>query len=163
MAASRINLLNQWGEFDTALTAIADLEALGSDVTSDYAWMWVYSSKACSLHQLARTEEAEKVLAESIMPIADENRSAYTRALLCLGRLDEAAASIIDRLQDEKTRYLVIATFIESTIPASTPPFMKELLARKREVHARPDVQKAFKQVGRVVSTNEAQVYWASF
>ena len=163
MASNHISLLTQWGEFDTALTAIAELEALGSDLTDDYGWMWVYSAKACSLHQLARTEEAEKVLVESIMPIADKNGSAYTRALLCLDRVDEAAASIIDRLQDEETRHRVISSFIESTTPASAPPFVKELLARKREVHARPDVQKAFKKVGRVVSTGTTQVYWGSY
>ncbi|MCG8369797.1 MAG: hypothetical protein MJA32_04710 [Proteobacteria bacterium] len=35
-----------------------------------------------------------------MLPIADENRSAHARTLLCLGDQDAAAEQIIDRLQD---------------------------------------------------------------
>ncbi|HNP36327.1 MAG TPA: DUF3857 domain-containing protein [Woeseiaceae bacterium] len=163
MAINHIELLQFWGEFESALHSIEVLEGLGRDVASDFGWVYIYGIKACALYQLDRIEESETVLAESIMPIAEKNPGGYTETLLCLNKLDEAAAIIVDRLQDDDQQRNAIRAFVETTATGPKPSFLAELEARAGKVRARPDVQKAFKKVGRVISTGEAQLYWGSF
>lgn len=163
MAINHLELLQLWGRFEATLEGAEALEAMGSDVASDFGWMWIYESKACSLYQLQQIEQAEAVLAESIMPIADENPAAYTKALLCMDKLDRAAEVIIERLQDDDDKGYAIRSFVDSPDPTTTPPFLVELKAKGDSVRLRPEVQKAFDKVGRVISTSGAQPYWGTF
>lgn len=163
MAINRAGMLMHWGEFELALQATVELEALQDEYASDYGRMWIYDVKACSLQQLGRTDEAKAVLRDQILPIADANRAAYTKILLCLGKLDQAAELFIDGLQDEDSQSELILTFSTYEVPAVTPPFLAEMNRRAESLRARNDVREAFDKLGRVIEISSSPSYWGSF
>jgi len=163
MAINRAGTLMHWEEFETALEAVEELEGLEENYASDYGRMWIYAVKACSLHQLGRTEEALSVLNEKILPIADENTAAHTKLLLCLDRLDDAADLFVDRLQDPDESRGLIVIFSEFIEPDTMPPFLAELHRRADIAKNREDVQEAFDKIGRAISINGAGSYWSAF
>jgi hypothetical protein len=162
-AVERIAMLIDWGRFEASLEAISAFEALGDEMANEYGLMWIHYAKACALHQLARTAEAEQVLEESILPGAQDNQRALTGTLLCLNKLDEAADTIIERLGDDVEKYAAMATFVEAKLPETMPSFRREMHERKVLVNERSEVRKAFKKVGRVVEVDGLMGPWATF
>lgn len=163
MAINRIGLLLLWGRFEAALDAIAELEDLDDDAASDYGWMWVYESKACALHRLGRTADASAVLRESIEPLADQNRSAHTKALLCLDDIDAAARIVIAGLDDEQDRDAIILSYMDAREPEVIPPLLLELRARANEVRSKPGVLEQFNKVARTITFDGVSPYWGTF
>lgn len=162
MAINRAALLMHWEKFEAALAAAGEIEALGDGYASDYGWMWVYNVKACSLHRLNRAAEAEAVLRDSIVPLAEANPAAHTKTMLCLDEQERAAKIIIERLRDEEDRQSAVFSFIEVANRKSVPPFLAELQRRASRVRSRPEVQSEFAEVGRALSMNGAGTYWGS-
>ena len=108
-------------------------------------------------------DEAQQVLTESMAPIADSNRSAHTKTLLCLDQPDGAADLMVERLHDpEESRSLILA-FSQMSRHATAEPFLAELENRGDEVRARPDVRAAFDAVGRAIAIDGARTYWGNF
>lgn len=164
MAINRAQLLMHWGEFQAALDAAEELEQLGDGYASEYGWMWVFDAKACSLHQLGRRDEARTVLQDSILPIADRNRSAHTKTLLCLDDQDAAAEQIIDRLRDpQELDMSLLPSFYQFASPAAGAPFLAELESRGDAVRTRHDVTEAFEKVGRSIAIDGSRNYWGEF
>ncbi len=151
MAINRASLLMQWQKFEVALQATDELESLGEEFMSDYGRMWVYSTRACSLQQLGRVDEALQVVKEAMQPLADTNHSAYIRTMLCLNDGDSAAAALVSRLQDAEEGSDLGLFFGRYKSAPSLPPFAAELQRRADELKARPEVQSAFEKVGRVI------------
>ncbi len=163
MAINRAVLMMHWEEFEAALEAIEELESLKGNYASDYGRMWMHNIKACSLYKMGREEEALLVLQDSMMPIANENRSAHTETLLCLDKLDDAAEVFIDRLQDPEQNRDFVTTFSNFVVPDAMPPLLLELNRRADLVKERKEVQEEFDKVGRSVSINGASSYWGAF
>ena len=126
MAINRAQMLMHAADFDAALAAAEELEDLGEDFASDYGMMWIYDAKACSLHQLGREEEAQAVVDESIAPIAESNRAAHTKTMLCLEKFDDAAEMIVERLDDPDENTGLILSFSEMQKQGHSPPFLVE-------------------------------------
>jgi len=163
MAINRAQLLMHWGDFEASLNAIEEIENLQHNLANDFGWMWIYTAKACSLHQLNRTEEANTVLRESIMPISKENPGAHTKMMLCFDEMDKAADIVIERLNSSKDKKSVMFSFLEVVSPKNMPPFLADLQGRAAELRARPEVRKEFDKVGRVISISGASTYWGYF
>lgn len=158
MVINKITMQRDWGHFKAALEGITALENIGQDIASDYGWMQIYTAKACALHQLGKTDEAKAVMSDLVQPIAETSPSAYTSALICLGRLDDAADLLIERLQSEDDREGAIACFIRWE-KLELAPFTSELLNGLYDVMGRPEVQKALKPFGRAFSIESSYPY----
>ncbi len=163
MAINRAQMLMHWGEFEATLEAVETLEALADNYATDYGRMWIFDAKACSLHQLGRREDAMAVLTDSIEPISDKNKGAYTKTLLCLDETDRAAELLINRLQDATNRTSVILSFSQTSRPSTMAPFLAELEQRGDAVRARADVMEEFGKVGRSITIDGARTYWGDF
>ncbi len=164
MAINRAGLLVYAGRFAEALDAVADMESLGDGYASEYGLVWMYSAKACALHELGRSDEANTVLAEQIEPIADSNSDAHTRTLVCLGDYDGAAELIKQRLGDPFYNGNLILAFSETAADSGNlPDFQVEMRRRAAEVRNRRDVRDVFDKVGRTIVINGPDAYWGGF
>jgi transglutaminase-like putative cysteine protease/tetratricopeptide (TPR) repeat protein len=163
MAINRATLMMHWGEFEAALAAVASIESTEKSHANDYGRMWIYATKACSLHQLGRTEEALSVLKNSILPIAEKNTAAHTETMLCLDKMDDAASILIDRLQDPDESKTLIISFSKFSESDAMPTFLAEMHRRADLVRQRKDVQEAFEIIGRSLSISGAAAYWGIF
>ena len=164
MAINHASILLNWERYDDALQVVSELEGLDDEnIASDFGWMWIYDTKACSLYQLGKTELAAQIITDDIQPIASSNPSAYMKTLLCTERYDEAKALMIERLGSQKDEGAAIAAFLELKSAEHTPPFLDELIARARSVQSDPKVRAAFDAVARTIDVDAYRTYWGSF
>ena len=136
------------------------LEAEASQYANDYGKMWIASAIACSLARLDRGADAGEQI-ERLRNHAEVNPAALTQAYLCLGRDDDAAALMIERLgrDDPAPAILALQDYELSRGPAQTGDLYERLVALRE----RPEVRAALDRVGRVLSLPLARSYWGNF
>jgi len=153
-------MLFETGHPAEGLTHARRLEAEGSQYTNDYGKMWIASAITCALARLDRGAEAGEQI-ERLRAHAEVNPAALTQAYLCLGRDDDAAALMIERLgrDDPTPAILALQDYERSRGPAQTGDLYDRLVALRE----RPDVRAALERVGRVLSLPLARSYWGNF
>lgn len=145
VAANLANMQVSLGRFEDALQTV---DEIGPDGAADkYVETWIRSHRVCALGETSQRREAAGEIAR-LAAEREENPASYTRALLCNGDLDGAAASYLERLRHPRWRSEVSAAFSEYDPPAALPPHDQVMLQRKRQVRARPDVAAALERQG---------------
>lgn len=117
---------------------------------SPYGQGWIEAGRVCVGVQL-QDEAMQKAGLDWLREHEADNRSAYSRALLCANALDDSAAFFVKRLNDPEARgeaLMALQDFINPN-PAQSP-VLKVLLERLAAVRARPEVQAAVNAVGRI-------------
>jgi tetratricopeptide (TPR) repeat protein len=137
------------------------LDGLDLDYVTDYGKAWIDSQRACALNDL--DQKAAAAMLETLRARKEENPGALSQALLCMNRLDEAAALLIWRLQTPEHRSGGLDPFWAAKAPPVIPPWLATFEARRQAVIARPDVRAALDKVGRPVTTPLAGDYWGGF
>lgn len=137
------------------------LDGLDLDYVTPYGEAWVDSQKTCALNDI--DPKAAAALLESLRKRRDENPGALSQALICMDRLDEAAALLIWRLQTPEHRSGGLDPFWIARPPPVVPPWLARFESRRQALLSRPDVRAALDKVGRPVTTPLGGDYWGGF
>jgi hypothetical protein len=132
---------------DRALAA-AEIASANGDAMSDIGRLYLSQARTCALQQLGRKVEATKIAAP-LIATPDANDEAYLGAMICLGRLDDAAKAITRRLGGDETRNEMLFQLQPFLIRDTTKLREAGLRAGLRTLKARPDVKAAFLKAGR--------------
>lgn len=131
---------------DATLAAVARAWAAG--IINDYGSAYLATAATCALAQQGKAADAAAAAAPLIAK-PDLNEEAYLPAMLCLGRQNDAAASVIRRLGDEAKRTDMLFA-LQPFLIADHPKLReKRERAAMRALKARPDVKAAFAKAGR--------------
>ena len=128
--------------------AAADYADTKKGVTSAFGNLYLVQARSCALTQLGKTAEAS-IAAAALVSKPDGNDDAYLGAMICLGRIDDAARAIIRRLGGEDTRtdmLFGLQPFLINRRDLARDAKEREAL---RALKARPDVKAAFIKAGR--------------
>ncbi len=151
-------------KFDEALATAQALEASDDDYANEYGKMWLYSTMICALSETNQQEQAGLLFEEKIKPIMLENKAALTKVYLCMNREQDAAETLIARLDSESDRTGAIRSFIEPSVDwRSRDDFFSELQTRLSRVKSRPEVMAKFTEVARSVKVSSTSTYWGDF
>ena len=115
---------------------------------NQFGKLYLAQARTCAMTQLGKTPEAAGFAAPLISNPA-ENDEAYLAAMICLGRMDAAAAAIVRRLGDAEDRtdmLFELQPFLLADRPAVRDARQRAAL---RTLKARPDVKAAFVKAGR--------------
>lgn len=137
------------------------LAGLDLDYVTPYGEAWIDAQKACAWNDI--DAKAAEPLLESLRKRRDENPGALSEALICMNRLDEAAALLIWRLQSPEHRSGALDPFWSARPPPVVTPWLAEFNRRRLSLQTRPDVQAALAKVGRPVTTPLGGDYWGGF
>lgn len=131
----------------TALDIVAFAEGLDNAI-NEYGRLYLAQVRTCALTQLGRKAEAEVALAP-LLAKPDANKEAWLAAMLCLGRMDEAAAAVIRRLGNDEDRTEMLFELQPFLISDRDKLRGSRQRARLRALKARPDVKAAYLKAGR--------------
>lgn len=137
------------------------LDGVDLDYVTPYGEAWIDSQKTCAWNDV--DPAAAEPMLESLRRRKTENPGALSQALICMDRLDEAAALLIWRLQTPEHRGGALDPFWASRPPPVVPPWLARFEGRRQTLLARPDVQAALAKVGRPVTTPLGGDYWGGF
>ena len=137
------------------------LDGIDRDYITPYGEAWIDSQRTCAQNDLD-PKLAEPML-ETLRKQREENPGALSQALICMNRLDEAAALLIWRLQTPEHRGGALDPFWIARPPPVVQPWLARFEARRQALISRPDVQKAMLAVGRPVTTPLGSDYWGGF
>lgn len=132
---------------DAALKA-ADAATARAELSNDYGKLFIAQARACAL-TVQQQPAAAATAAAPLLAAPDANDDAYLAAMICLGRMDAAAAAIIRRLgsEDDRAEMLFqLQPFLIADLPKRREA---RLRAGLRALKARPDVKAAFLKAGR--------------
>ncbi len=152
-----INLAILYADLGRTAEALATLDQVGDDVTP-FGWMLYHLTR---INALARTPDAPPAI-ESLTYLQEHRTdfaSGYTKAMLYLGRMDEAAQSLVARLEDPDDRSNALLV-VQPFIPDRYSPVLVERTARWRELVQRPEVQRAIETYGRIVDVPLYGLSW---
>jgi tetratricopeptide (TPR) repeat protein len=124
------------------LTAFDDPKRQGSP----FGMMQLHLERGCA-HALAGRPETASPHLEYVRSHEKDDPSALTTLLLCMNRTDEAAASLIRRLEDPEQRtdtLLDLSEFDDGPVPL--PPFAVD--DRRAALRSRSDVKAAIERAG---------------
>ena len=144
---SEVLLAQSLGRYKEALQ-LADAAEAKLTGASDYGRLYLAQARTCALAALGRKDEAAKAAA----PLIDKpeaNDDAYLAAMICLGRMDAAAAAIIRRLADPDDRAAMLFNLQPFLINDRPGARDKPYRAGMRALKARPDVKAAYLKAGR--------------
>ena len=128
---------------------------------SSFGDMFEQSIKACATHELGDAETAATHLAY-VIENKDDNVSALMETYVCMGMEDEAAALLIERLQDPNRADQALWS-IHSRYPYPVQQDYHETLkATYARIHAREDVQDAAAAVGTIIDLPIYNIYWGN-
>jgi hypothetical protein len=130
-----------------AALAAADAAAKSAG-PNEYGQLFLAQARACALQQLGRKADAATAAAP-IIANPKGNPDALLAALICLGRMDDAAAAIIRRLEDPDLRTEMIFELQPFLIRDTTKLRDAAQRAGLRALKARPDVKAAYLKAGR--------------
>jgi beta-barrel assembly-enhancing protease len=135
------------GRTEEAIRALGELPSAGR-TTSPYGRMQVQAVRLRVALAKKDSGTAKSVL-DAMRANQDDALLTFQEALLVAGKLDEAAAVLIRRLQDPKLRSSALYDVqdYQQIVPS---PVMKQVEARWRVLRARKDVQEAVGRVGRI-------------
>jgi len=138
--------------------ALEVVRTVGS--SSPYGDMWIAAVRACAAAQLGDAALQATSMA-FLREHAEDNISALARANLCVNDLDAAAALYIQRLNDpDKRSSALVALQRYQSSPVEALPHDIVLRERMERVRARPDVQAAVAEFGRIEDVPLHAVYW---
>jgi tetratricopeptide (TPR) repeat protein len=137
------------------------LAGLDLDYVTPYGEAWIDAQKTCAWNDV--DPKAAEPLLDSLRKRRDENPGALSEALICMNRLDEAAALLIWRLQTPEHRAGALDPFWSARPPPVLTPWLAEFNRRRLSLQTRPDVQAALAKVGRPVTTPLGGDYWGGF
>jgi tetratricopeptide (TPR) repeat protein len=116
--------------------------------SSEFGRLFLASARACALQQLGR-KAAAAAAAAPVIASPKGNPDANLAAMICLGRMDDAAATIIARLEDPELRSEMIFEMQPFLIRDTTKLRDAEQRAGLRALKARPDVKATYLKYGR--------------
>lgn len=128
--------------------AAADFADQSAASASEYGRLFIAHARACALAQLGQKAAAEAAAAPLIAK-PDENADAFMITMICLGRMDAAAASIIKRLADPEDRGEMLFNLQPFLIADHAKLREARQRAGMRALKARPDVKAAYLKAGR--------------
>ena len=137
------------------------LSGIDLDYVTPYGETWIDSQKTCAQNDI--DAKAAEPMLESLRKRRDENPGALSQALICMNRLDEAAALLIWRLQTPEHRSGALDPFWNAKAPPYIPPWLAEFERRRQSILVRADVKAALAKVGRPVTTPLGGDYWGGF
>jgi tetratricopeptide (TPR) repeat protein len=148
------------GLYAEALDRARRLERDDAQYASDYGKMWISAAVVCALAGLSRSAEAAPELAH-MRTLSDTNPAALTRAYLCVGDDNAAAALMVHRLEgeDPESAILALQNYALSDGAGQEGP----LFARLTALRDRPEVRDALARVGHVLTLPVARTYWGGF
>jgi hypothetical protein len=153
-------ILNAAGRYAESLDYARRLAQGDARYANDYGKMWISSAIVCALAGLNRSAEAASEL-EHMRVQSDANPAALTRAYLCAGDDNAAAALIVHRLQSDDPESAILAL---QDYTLSQPAGQEAaLVARLTVLRDRPEVRAALDGVGHVLTLPLARTYWGSF
>jgi hypothetical protein len=153
-------ILIEAGRREEGLAHARGLETNGAEFANDYGRAWISSAIVCSLVGMDRASEAAPVLA-LLRAQSEVNEAAVTRAMLCAGDTDGAAALMVRRLGGDEAGSAILALqdYTLSKGNAQEGPLYDRLTALREH----PEVSAALASVGRVMSLPLARTYWGAF
>ena len=163
MALNHMTAMVGRGEFQKALDKAVAYEANDDFDASDFGMGFLYYVKACSQYQLGKTTEASETYENQLLPIADENLGIKTVTLVCMERDNEAAKTLIARLESERHRPGTLPIYVTDTVPLDVNSFTIDQANRVREIAYRPEVKKVFDKYGRSISITGPSEVWAEY
>lgn len=128
--------------------AAADFADKSAAAASDYGRAFIAQVRACALQQLGEKAQAAAVAAP-LLAKPDENGDASLGVMICLGKMDAAAALIIKRLESADERTEMLFELQPFLIADREKPRDARERAALRTLKARPDVKAAFVKAGR--------------
>ncbi|MDQ0466067.1 tetratricopeptide (TPR) repeat protein [Caulobacter ginsengisoli] len=142
-----LNLGDQYVSLGRPKEALAAIAKVGG--MSGYGQMVRLYVEGCAQAQLGNTAKVQANIAEmrKLWPV---NADALQDLLVCSGDLDGAAQVLIRRLADPQERTDTLADLQDFHDRGFTPPFAKVMGERLETILARPDVQAAIAEVGRI-------------
>jgi tetratricopeptide (TPR) repeat protein len=153
-----LNLADALLELGHPAETLALLDRLQPDQVSGYGRMVAADLAVCARVQTNDPPGLERALA-ALAADRDAAPSLELGGLLCAGRTDAAAASLIAQLKDPDTRLEALADVQDYPADPAATPFRREQLARRRALQARPDVRAAIAAVGRVERQPHPTIY----
>lgn len=138
-------LQQQFGRNEDALATLS-ASAESFKTASPYGVMQYRQAEGCSAHLTGRQAMAEADL-DYVRSHEKDDSSALTDLLLCMGRMDEAAASMIRRLDDPESRAKALADLSTFAPPPPNYPESPEQAGLKK-LRERPDVKAAIERAG---------------
>lgn len=153
-------ILNAAGRYAEALDHARTLERGDARYANDYGKMWISSSIVCALAGLNRSAEAATEL-EHMRTQSDVNPPALTRAYLCAGNDDAAAALLVRRLQSDDPESAILA--LQNYTLSQGVGQEAALVTRLAALRERPEVRDALARVGHVLALPLARTYWGGF
>lgn len=144
---SEVLLAQSLGRSKDALR-LADAAEAKTTMASEYGRLYLAQARACALADLGRKDEAVKAAAP-ILAKPEANNEAYLATLICLGRMDAAAAAIVKRLASPEDRAGMLFDLQPFLIADRPTPRDVGHRAALRALKARPDVKAAYLKAGR--------------
>jgi tetratricopeptide (TPR) repeat protein len=143
--------LNSAGRHAEAAEHATRLASSAGKHASSYGHMWIWASATCAFAGEGRPADAAPWLAKLQAGRAD-NPSALRQALLCLDRLDDAEAVVIEQLAGGGSVQTLrdFQDFREPVVPESE--YDKRMRGRFEALAARPAVKAAIDKVGRILT-----------
>jgi hypothetical protein len=131
-----------------AALSAADFAAERAEIASPSGRLFIDAARACALSARGEQEAADAAAAALLGVLAD-NRRAGLMALICLDRLDEAAALIVAALDDPQQRTDMLWELQPFLIAAHEGSIDARARTAMRALKARRDVRAAFEAAGR--------------
>lgn len=150
IAINRAILLVDAGRHAEALAAMQDLEAKHDASLNPFGRMFVWSTEACALNGLGRTDEARAIEAKMAAK-SDDNSQAVLQVLACRKDVAAAKALLITLLHDEHQRAGMLDLFVQPRLRSAATPFQAGMRETVQAAITAPEVQAEFRKIGRVV------------
>jgi len=141
--------------------ALVLLDAVDRAYMTPYGLYWLDAQRLCAQAGID-PKGAETALA-AIEKGKDENPGALSQALLCLNRVDDAAALLAWRLASPRHRGGGLDPWWGARPPPFQTPRRQEMERRRQAMLASPVSRNALAAVGRPVQTTLAGDYWGGF
>lgn len=141
--------------------AMAVLDGVDPNTLTPFGRLWLTSLRACAL--AGRDAAGAAAAFETLRAGREENPAALGQALLCAGRIDEAAELMIWRLATPRHRAGALDPFWAARPPPVIPPALARFEANRQAMLNRPAVRAALAKVGRPVEMPLGGDYWGGY
>lgn len=140
---NRASRLIGQARYEEGLAAASIAHPVARDYGSDYARALVARSQICGLAGIGKTEQAAALMPE-LRKHAGDNYALIAKALLCLNRDDEAAATLGEGLDDEFARDATLLEFLPAEFELFFTP--SALRGNREIILARPELKARFEE-----------------
>lgn len=147
--SQELNLADALLEQDLPAETLTIVGGVKPDQVSAFGRMVAANLAVCANARLGDRAGTDLALA-ALAADRDASPMLEMSGRLCAGDQDGAAAILIAQLKDPETRLDALADAQDYPDHATTAPFRRAQIARRRALYARPDVRVAIAAVGRV-------------